>query len=437
MGLRARVAFVLAAAIIPISLGFSVWRIVSEHRDLMERRADRFAARLQRFATGECPDRRGPRDPYGRRRPHKGPRSQFVPDLYSSDLVPHGDAPPFPDRLRAVLQSDDPVHVWMAPGGSVLGATAVRIADEGECAVAVIYWDTEDVPPTAARNAALQTFGLAAVLAILGALVAFPIVRRIRRLEDAVRRAQHEDFDLEANGSDEIDALTRAFGETIAGLRAREQALEEYIANTTHDLAIPLTVLQHRLRKLAEADDSEDIRVALEESHYIAGLIANMRTAAKLETPDALDFDHDVDLREIVERVAQRHEPIAAQKGVELNFAVPDAPLVVPGEPTLIEQALSNLVQNAVQYNSAPGHVSVVLEDVDDGFELTVADDGPGIPDSLRERVMERGVRDDDARSRNESGQGFGLAIVRRVVTLHGWKIAIEHGDGLVVRLSG
>ena len=262
-----------------------------------------------------------------------------------------------------------------------------------------------------------------------------PIVRRIRRLELAVRGARRGEFDLELGGSDEINALADAFQETLEAVRAREKALEEYIANTTHDLAIPLTVLQHRLRKLSNKEDSDDVRIALEESHYIAALIANMRTAAKLDGAEAPDMEHDIDLCEMVGRVAQRHLPIAQQKGLELNWASPETPVIVKGEPTLVEQALSNLVQNAVQYNTEGGHVSILLEDLQDGFEIVVADDGPGVPEQMQEAILKRGVRDDAARSRNEAGQGFGLAIVRRVVSLHGWSMEMQHDDGLAVHL--
>lgn len=393
---------------------------------MMERRAERFASRLQRL-DGRCPDGR---------RPFRGRgRPGFMPDIYSHELEPHRDAPPFPEQLRAVLDTEDPVHVWALPGDPVLGMTAVRLANTGDCAIAVIRWNPEDAPEVAVRNGALQTVGLALALALLGALVAMPIVLRIRRLEDAVRGARDGSFDLELGGNDEINALADAFRETLAASHERERALEEYIGNTTHDLAIPLTVLQHRLRKLADSNPSEDIRVALEESHYISSLISNMRVAAKLESPDGIDLSNEVNLSEIVERVVQRHTPIATPRGVELNFGVPVAPVLVRGEPTLIEQALSNLVQNAVQYNSEGGHVSIVLEDVDDGFEITVADDGPGIPEAMREQVLQRGVRDDDARTRNAGGQGFGLAIVRQVAQLHHWTLSLEHDQGLLVRL--
>lgn len=432
MGLRAKVALWLLAAIVPTTIIVAVWRVSSEHRELLERRADRFASRIENRGMNRC--ERDPRRFQIRRR-------DFVAYAYAPDLASaNRDAPPIPRKLAgAPLQVGEPVHQWFFPGRKFLGATLIRRADAGPCAVVFVGWKAGAAPTITLRRAFLQTGALTTLLALLGVLVTFPIVRRIRRLEEAVRQARSGPFELDLAGDDEINHLATAFQETLDAVRQREEALEEYIANTTHDLAIPLTVLQHRLHKLAGHDDgNEDVRIALEESHYIAALIANMRSAAKLENPTSLSTEHDVELGNVVQRVIQRHAPIAAQKKVELDFAIGDDPIVVRAEPTLIEQALSNLVQNAVQYNSAGGHVSVILEArPDDRFEIRVADDGPGIPPDVLPDVLRRGVRSDDARTRNAGGQGFGLAIVRRICDLHGWDLALENDGGLIVLLQG
>jgi signal transduction histidine kinase len=164
-----------------------------------------------------------------------------------------------------------------------------------------------------------------------------------------------------------------------------------------------------------------------------------MSAAAKLESDQVATELDEVDLGAMVERVVARHEPIAEQKAVELNWSVPEASVNVRADSTLAEQALSNLVQNAVQYNSEGGHVSVVLEADDTSFEIRVLDDGPGIPPELLDDVATRGVRSDAARSRNEGGQGFGLAIAREVCEQHGWTLELANRDesGLLARLRG
>jgi signal transduction histidine kinase len=106
-----------------------------------------------------------------------------------------------------------------------------------------------------------------------------------------------------------------------------------------------------------------------------------------------------------------RHRPVARTSGVELNAAVPDPALVVSSDHTLLEQALSNLVDNAIRYNRPGGHVAVLLDRAADGFALSVTDDGPGVTDEELAQLTTRWFRGSDARTRRPDGHGLGLAI--------------------------
>jgi two-component system, OmpR family, sensor histidine kinase BaeS len=125
---------------------------------------------------------------------------------------------------------------------------------------------------------------------------------------------------------------------------------------------------------------------------------------------------------------------------VGLDRAVPEAPLWVAGDVTLLEQALSNAIHNAVRYNREGGHVAVVLESLPgQRFALRVTDDGPGIPEAERARLLERYFRGNAARSRDPEGRGLGLSIAFRVAQLHGWQLSLSQaaGGGLQVDLEG
>jgi signal transduction histidine kinase len=309
-----------------------------------------------------------------------------------------------------------------------------------------------------AKDIALQTVVAFIILLLTALLAAGPIVRRIRRLTEAIEEAGGPDYqvDQETDSADEIGELARAFNtagarvsETVSQLEARDRALTEYIANTTHDLAIPLTVLQHRLSKLQKQLEGDDrlhdmADSAMEEAHYIASLITNMGAAARLDrTGDELTV-HACDLADLVERVVSRLEPLAEQKEIDLNWAAPPDGLDAQCDSTLVEQALSNFVQNALQYNAPGGHVSVILEravskTAGTGFELRVIDDGPGVPEDTLGQLTERSFRADEARTRQPGGQGFGLSIARRVCELHGWELALGNRveGGLEVNVKG
>ncbi|MBZ5713649.1 HAMP domain-containing histidine kinase [Nannocystis pusilla] len=278
-----------------------------------------------------------------------------------------------------------------------------------------------------------------------------PIVGRIRRLTEAVRRSASASYasPVPVDGDDEIGELARAFDAAGREVRAqlaakdrRELALREFLANTTHDVMIPLTVLQGHLSELlAGAEQGRGALVAaMAEAHYIAAIVHNLAVMAKIDAEVPRLHREPVALDELVERVLARHRPIARRLGVELDGGVPEAPVRVAADVTLLEQAVSNVVYNAIRHNRAGGHAAVLLEHVaGDRFRLRVVDDGPGVPPAELARLAERGFRSDAARTRTPDGQGLGLHIAARVAALHGIGLAFATppGGGLQVDFTG
>ena len=203
----------------------------------------------------------------------------------------------------------------------------------------------------------------------------------------------------------------------------------------------PLTVLMQHLSALRGQVDPASAATlgrAIDETQYMSALIHNLGVASAV-SGDAAQLERGpVDLSALVERVVARHRLQARERKVEIDSAVPEAPLVVSADLTLLEQAVSNLVHNAVRHNRDGGHVAVVLERVGAArFRLQVIDDGPGVPREDLVRLVERGYRSDGARGR--TGQGIGLHITSRVAALHEMSLTFVNGDegGLVVTLEG
>lgn len=305
------------------------------------------------------------------------------------------------------------------------------------------------------------------VIAVLVAVVAGiePVIRRLRKLTDAVAQSASAGYTgrVSVTGTDDVSGLARAFDAASREVRVqlaekgrREQVLRQFLANTTHDVMIPLTVLQGHLATLqarvaaGESIDRSVVVGAMDEAHYIASILHNLAVVAKLDAGEPELQRGVVDLNALVGRVIGRHKPIARQLGVALESAPPDERLTADADVTLLEQAVSNLVYNAIRHNKAGGHVAVILEanafvgaeskaDGEAGFTIRVVDDGPGIPAHELARITERGFRGDAARSRAPEGQGLGLHITHRVASLHGYALkfkASEYG-GLEVVLAG
>jgi signal transduction histidine kinase len=474
VSLRRRLLITLLLTAVPL-IGGAVWLRLEVDRHAMEQALrDLASARVEAWGQEACeadptdpPGARGPRPrppedtgppPTRRDGRRRGRFSQGFPlrlFVYDREYRPADpEAPAFPAPLKEALEGGETSASTeeVTPEGRRL-LVAVRTGwDDGPCAVALARTPAaRRGPPVGgllASAAALAGAFLIAVWIAVG-----PAVRRIRELTAAVRRssATHYETPVGVAGQDEIAELARAFNEAatqvrehVARVEAREQTLRSFVANPTHDVMLPLTVLQGHLAALRQAAEAhgqpELVQGASEEAHYLASLVHNLGAAAKLEAGEPHVERHPVNLNELVERAAGRHRPIAAPRGIEVNTAVPEPPLWVVGDVTLIEQAVSNVIHNAVRYNHPGGHVAVVLEPGDDSrFRLRVFDDGPGVAEELLEHLAEPHYRSAEARTRSPGGQGLGLSIARQVAVRHGFELAIRRSEagGLEVELQG
>ncbi len=362
---------------------------------------------------------------------------------YRPDFTSHNrEAPSFPTEIRTALEggADHASAEWFVPTHDGI-AVGVRMPwDEGPCAW-VLVRRTQVDPPGAQRGLLLGTAVLLAVLLAAVMFTAGPVVERIRRLTRQVRESAAARYanPADVSGADEITELAEAFNTAASEVRgnldaieSREQALRSFVENTTHDVMVPLTVLQGHLtaiRRRTESGESVDrtsVLEALQEAHYMASLIHNLSAVARLEQ-DHVSIDRSrVDLVALVERAVARHAPIAKARGISLEHAVPPEPLATRGDVTLLEQAVSNLIHNAVRYVELGGHVAVVLARDGGRFSLRILDDGPGIPEELRSRVFERAFRSDAARSRHPGGLGLGLSIALDVARRHGFELELR-----------
>ncbi len=367
-------------------------------------------------------------------------------------------APKFPAELRAVLEGGAQRAHLVRYDTAVPQLVATQRM-EWESGPAAIVTATRPLRAGARVTPAQLLTGaaLAGLLAIVVFLSAGPIVRRVRQLTEAVQSAERGGYAgaVPASGGDEVALLARAFNTASERIRAqvedlesRSAALREFVANTTHDMMTPMTVLQGhlgRLREHAGADQrSELLGSAVEEVQYMTSLLANLAASARLETEELPLEQRPVDLAALVERVVARHLHLAKARGIEIQHATPEGGLSQDGDRTLIEQAVSNLVHNAVRYGREGGNVAVLLDGASNGaagasFELRVIDDGPGIDPALVERLAERSFRTDEARARVPEGQGLGLHIAQEVARRHGWRLELgpsEYG-GAQARLVG
>ena len=211
-----------------------------------------------------------------------------------------------------------------------------------------------------------------------------------------------------------------------------------------HDLRTPLTRLRQRIEAALEAPpdteaDREALRRALDETDSVLATFTAVLRLARVQSAAGWTFQR-VDLTAIARELCEFYEPVAEDSGIALSTDVQDD-LIVPGDPSLLTQALSNLIENAIKYTPGPGRVAVSATRDDEGrIVLSVADSGPGVREEDRERVIDRFVRLETARS--SPGAGLGLSLVAAVAEVHhaefklGDGLGGEHGPGLRATLT-
>jgi signal transduction histidine kinase len=313
-------------------------------------------------------------------------------------------------------------------------------------------WEAERTPEERVALALAQT----ALLLAIVLLACLPIVRRVRSLTESVKQSADSRYEVPVpvRGKDEIAGLASAFNEAgvavrthLTALERRDETLRDFIANTTHDVMMPVTVLQGHIaeikRRIDEGEpvDSKIVTSCHREADYVRSILHNLAAVAKLEGADYQTRLDPLSLNRLVDRIVSRYRSIAKVEDIGLDFSVPAKDLFVSGDMTLLEQALGNVIQNAVRYNRRGGHVAVLLEPETDGsaFSLKVIDDGPGIPQPELARATERAFRGEAARARNPAGLGLGLHIAREVAARHGFGLGLRPSEygGLEVEISG
>src|SRR4051794_26965196 len=236
---------------------------------------------------------------------------------------------------------------------------------------------------------------------------------------------------------DTRDEIAR-LGETLNNMITRlEHALErqrELTQDASHELRTPLTVLtteielalQHKL----DPAPREAISTALDEARRVGRLADDLLTLAQVQEGDLPLAIESVDLDEVVRAVTAR--AARGQRAVGRTITVDSETLIAEADPTRVEQALGNLLDNALVHGE--GTVTVTLRQDGDHIRLAVDDEGAGVPDSLRATAFERFTR---AANGPRHGAGLGLAIVRAVAEAHGGAVAIggDRASSVVVTL--
>ena len=230
---------------------------------------------------------------------------------------------------------------------------------------------------------------------------------------------------------------------SIQRLKELEKYRREFSANVTHELKTPLTSINGYAEVIASGMAGEEeikkfANIILKEGTRLLDLINQILDLSKIEseTMSRNLYFEEVDLYEVVRNLIPRYEQMAAEKNIKINLKGNST--IIDGNKSLIEDLISNLMDNAIKYNKRDGKVDVNILRSGNRAHINVRDTGMGISKEDQERVFERFYRVDKSRSQKITGTGIGLSIVKHIVEYHNGEININSkvGKGTEIKIA-
>jgi signal transduction histidine kinase len=353
-------------------------------------------------------------------------------------------SPRFPDEFKRAMRSSPPSRSMHGTYESASG-TGVQFAaltgwSPGPCAVLLYRMRPA---PNPVRTRLVLFAGFFALGLIVALVAARPMARRISRLTAAVRESARANYGgiPPVTGHDDITALGAAFNEAAADIRGRitdaqdrEEALRRHVEVTKEDVAIPLGKLEERLGELAASPHlppqaAETVRAAVRDTHQMRARLQNLASVARLRAVTDQSLRETVELTPLVKYLVASRTALAGAAGVTLELVPPDPGVTVKADARLLEQAIANVLDNAILHSGPDARVRVELRGFEHGgrFSLRITDNGRSVTDQdFSELTANRRFRGDESRTRRPGGRSLGLALAREVADRFGLQLDLR-----------
>lgn len=300
-----------------------------------------------------------------------------------------------------------------------------------------------------ARGILLPIGMISIILALFLIVAAILLVRRfVNPLADmiyAARQVANGNLDtrIPTKGPQDLRSLSESFNEMAASLERSDRERRDMLADIAHELRTPLSVIRGRLEGIVDGiytENGPQVSMALEQTYLLQRLVDDLRLLTLAETRQ-LQFDkQNVNIGGVIEQVLEMFSAEAAEKNISLSFPERNGDLSVLVDPQRFEQVLSNLIGNSLRYIPEGGKVWVTANETLDGVQITINDNGSGIPAEDLPFIFDRFWRKEKSRARASGGTGLGLAIAKQLIEAQGGTIEArnlpEGGLQVVVALK-
>lgn len=348
-------------------------------------------------------------------------------------------------RLSEVHGSLETFVLSAAPAGTREAATGMVVALNqssgrlGDLATSIVGAMDESLAAAEAssRRAARSAVVIAGLAFLASMLLSVALVRAIMRpldrLADGTRvvasgRLGHR---LEPSGPVEFAGVARDFNAMAERLEELDRLKKDFVSTVSHDLKTPLSSMQETVEVLLEElpgpvtpRQRKLLELNRESARRLAHMLAKLLDLSRLEAETTPQRDV-VDLAAIVREAVERFDVGRPGRGPTISLVAPVTPLWVRANESGIAQVLDNLLENAIKFSPAGGTIRVALADLPTNGTvlISVADEGPGVPDGEKDRVFDRFHQAAGGRALGNRGVGLGLSICRHIVDAHGGAI--------------
>lgn len=276
------------------------------------------------------------------------------------------------------------------------------------------------------RKGNVLLLGIGVVALILAVFLATVLVKPFAKVSNAIETFTegYSNEDISVLDYTETELISAAFNKMMSRMKVLDESRQEFVSNVSHELKTPITSMKVLADSLIAQEEvpvelyKEFMTDIAEEIDRENKIINDLLSLVKMDKTAADLNITSVSINELLELILKRLRPIAAKNNIELVFES-FRPVSAEIDEVKFTLAISNLVENAIKYNSKDGWVHVSLNADHKYFYIKVADSGIGIPEDSIEHIFERFYRVDKSHSREIGGTGLGLAITRNAIIMH------------------
>ncbi|MBR6763732.1 MAG: HAMP domain-containing histidine kinase [Clostridia bacterium] len=276
---------------------------------------------------------------------------------------------------------------------------------------------------------------IAAILALfLSQSISSPLVT-LNKKSKLLGKRQATDFTVK--GYREVSELGDTLTHAASELQKTDRLQRELVANISHDLRTPLTMIAgyaEVMRDIPGENTPENAQIILDEARRLSTIVSDVLDVSRIQSGTEPMIKERFDLTHDTREICQRFLAMTEREGYTIHYVTPDHPCMVMADRMMISRVIYNLINNAVTHTGENRSISVTQSVRGSVVRISVADEGPGIPDDQLDSIWERYYKIDKEHKRAAVGSGLGLSIVKTILSMHSatYGVASSVGKGSV-----